>query len=203
LTVILMPEIGITSKSNIADAKLVARKLGIKSYIVPINNFIKQYKTCSWLQSKIAKANLRARIRATILYNFANSNNAIVVGTGNKTELYLGYFTKYGDAAVDVLILADLWKKEVRQIAELVGVPYHIIWKIPTAELWKGQTDEGEIGMTYDVADEILHLLIDKKFNPKQIQAKGYPKTLIGKITRIIDSTSHKRQSPPILKVSG
>lgn len=201
LTGILMPELGITSKSNLADAKLIAKKIGIKSHVVPINNFIKQYKTCNWPQSKTAKGNLRARIRATILYNYANSNNAIVIGTGNKTELYLGYFTKYGDAAVDVLILADLWKREVRQIAGLVGVPYHIIWKIPTAELWKGQTDEGELGVTYDVADDILHLLVDKKMSPKTIASKGYPTKTINKIINTIKATAHKRQMPQILKI--
>lgn len=107
-------------------------------------------------KSILANANLQARIRMCILYYYANRNEYLVCGTGNKSELFMGYFTKYGDGGVDILPLGDLTKTQVRQLAKELGIPQEIIDKTPSAGLWEGQTDELEMGITYKQLDEII-----------------------------------------------
>lgn len=107
-------------------------------------------------RSHLAEANVRPRLRMTALYYLANLRNGVVVGTGNKSEATIGYFTKYGDGGVDLLPIVDLYKHEVRALARELGVPEPIIAKPPSAGLWQGQTDEGEIGLTYDQLDAAL-----------------------------------------------
>ncbi|GAI53780.1 unnamed protein product, partial [marine sediment metagenome] len=106
--------------------------------------------------NQVALGNIKARLRMVLIYYYANFNNYLVCGTGNKTEISLGYFTKYGDGACDILPLGDLYKFEVREIARVLGIPEQIIKKVPSAGLWQGQTDEGEIGFSYDVIDKTL-----------------------------------------------
>lgn len=191
VTALIIPEHGLTSPKNTADAAALAKQLGIKAITIPLNRFLSPFANVGWKQSKLAKMNLRARARALLLYNYANSNGCLVVGTGNKTELKLGYFTKYGDGAVDLEPIGDLYKCEVRTMARLLGVPDRIVDKTPTAELFHGQTDELELGMSYDDADALL-----------MRQARGEPVT--GKkgarILKIIAMNAHKTQLPPVLE---
>jgi len=133
----------------------------------------------------LAAANLKPRLRMLTLYYFANRLNYLVAGTGNKSELTVGYFTKYGDGGVDILPLGNLVKREVRQLAALLGVPRPIIEKVPSAGLWAGQTDEGEMGLTYEQLDRFL----------RTGQAEpGVEET----IRRMSECSQHKRRLPPV-----
>lgn len=196
ITALVMPEKGITKKQNIADAIFVANKLGIKNYLVWINPLLKAFEKMPWKQSSSAKANIKARARMAILYNYANSSNFLVAGTSNKTELLLGYFTKYGDGAADFLPIASLFKGEVRELAGELGVPKKIIDKTPSAELWKGQTDEKEIGLSYEKIDLILKTLIDEKRAKIEIVSIGILPEEFEIVAGKIKSGRHKREMP-------
>jgi len=139
-----------------------------------------------------------------ILYYHANDLNRLVVGTGNRTELLVGYFTKYGDGGVDILPIGDLYKTEVRLLASQIGVPLEIIKKPPTAGLWAGQTDEEELGIKYEILDKILYLMVDKNLDDNEIAQKL--KIPINEVLRIkmkINNSQHKSepaQSPGLLE---
>lgn len=155
ITALLMPEKGLSKKIHVEDSIGLCRSLKVNYDIIPINGFIRPYLKLPW-RSKLAEMNTRARIRATILYSYANANNALVIGTSNKTELRLGYFTKYGDGAVDVEVIGDLYKTEVYQLAGYLKLPKNFITKRPSAELKENHADEDEIGETYEKIDNML-----------------------------------------------
>jgi len=179
---------------DLKDAKLVARKFKIRTKSVDLcgvhDSFLKVLPNAS----NLVLANLRPRLRMATLYYFANKFNYLVCGTGNKSELMAGYFTKYGDGGVDILPIAGLLKKDVRKLANELGIPAHIIMKAPTAGLWPGQTDEGEMGITYNELDDILYRL---EHNKKQ--AAGKEK--VAKVRRMIARSGHKRNMPAICNI--
>jgi len=142
-----------TSIEDIDDAVSVADKLDIEYEIIPIEGLIEPFTNIChhYGNEKIANANLKARIRMIILYYHSNRMNRLVVGTGNRSELLVGYFTKYGDGGVDILPIGDLYKTHILQMASYLGVPENITKKAPTAGLWAGQTDEEELGIKYQV----------------------------------------------------
>src|SRR3989338_3884041 len=195
---ILMPEIGVTQRSSIDHAIKIANIIKIKYTIQPINEFLKPFNKLRWQQNKIAVINTKARIRANILYNYANSNNALVIGTSNKSEILLGYFTKYGDGAVDIEVIGDLYKTQVYELAKFLGISEKIINKVPTAELYPGQTDEGELGASYDKLDAILRLYIEEKNSINTIIKKGFNKKIVENIIERIKLNEHKRTMPMI-----
>lgn len=199
---LLMPEIGITSKRNLKDAEEIAKKLKIKYFIKPINDFLKPFESLQWKQDKYAIANTKARIRANILYNFANANKALVVGTSNKSEIALGYSTKYGDMAADILILGDLWKTEVLELAKFLKIPKKIINKKPTAELLPEQTDEKELGAPYSILDKIMQLYIEDDLSVNEIIEKGFNRNLVKNIVNKIRINEHKRKPPVLIRIS-
>jgi len=126
----------------------------------------------------------------------------LVVGTGNKTEILLGYTTLYGDSACALNPIGDLYKTQVRQLARAVGVPEVIIDKPPTADLWSGQTDEGELGFTYEEVDKLLYLLIDQRFTPDECQEAGFSKEFVLNVVERVRRNQFKRVLPPIAKLS-
>jgi NAD+ synthase len=156
VTALLMPEKGVTKKRNVHDSINICRQLEIRYFLQPIDSLLYSFKNIKFPLNNLAKINLKARIRAAILYSYANTNNAIVIGTGNKTELTLGYFTKYGDGAVDILPIGKLYKQQVKEIAVLLKIPRYIIDKKPTAELYRNQLDEDELGLKYEELDRRL-----------------------------------------------
>jgi NAD+ synthase len=150
---LLLPEKGITPPEDIVDAREVAGLLGIRYIEMDISPILERYDEILPSEKvreipRLVAGNLKARVRMTLLYWYANLENLLVLGTGNKTEIMLGYSTKHGDAAADILPLGGLYKKDVRALAKSLGVPRRIIEKDPTAGLWPGQTDEGD-GITY------------------------------------------------------
>lgn len=188
---LIMPEEGLTKKENVEDAVEFCKEVRIKCQIVYINDFLKVFKKLKWKQNKNSLINLKPRIRMCILYNYANSNNALVIGTSNKTEILLGYFTKYGDGAVDIEVIGDLFKTEVIKLAKFLKVPEKIINKTPTAELYHGQTDEEELGASYKDIDNILKKIDKKKSEESQ---------LFKKIIKRIKNNKHKREKVPVVK---
>lgn len=138
-------------------------------------------------------ANLKPRLRMATLYFFANKENRLVVGTGNKSEIMMGYFTKYGDGGVDILPLGGLLKRQVRELARELGIPARIIAKPPSAGLWAGQTDEGELGITYDDLDQILTAL-------ESGGTVDFNGQLVDRVKRHIAETKHKRAPIPIFE---
>lgn len=193
-----------TSNEDIEDAKLVAENLGIKYKTLHIDELIEPFpKMCpKCSESALANGNLKARIRMMLLYYHSNSMNRLVAGTGNRTELLIGYFTKYGDGGVDILPIGDLYKTDVRQIAAYIDVPKNIIEKIPTAGLWTGQTDEEELGIKYELLDKILYLMADENLSTRETAEQleiSHDEVL--RIKNKIEVSRHKLSSPSIAQI--
>jgi NAD+ synthase len=153
-----------SQKIDIIDAKKVAKKFDLNIKTIDLTNVYQNFLKVLPEGNKLSLANIKPRLRMLTLYYFANNLNYIVAGTGNKSELSVGYFTKYGDGGVDILPIGNLYKSEVRAMAKYLNIPSEIIKKPPTAGLWAGQTDEDEMGMTYDYLE---YSLKNKKLNKK------------------------------------
>lgn len=194
-----------TSYEDVNDAKLIAENLGIKYEVIDISPIEEKFLAlCNHkdLSNKVATGNIKPRIRMTILYYHANLLNRLVVGTGNKTEILVGYYTKYGDGGVDILPLGGLYKTQVRWLAEYLKIPNHIIWKTPTAGLWVGQTDEEELGVKYDILDLILHGLVDLKMKTWEVAENiGVEIETVNKVLKMIKNSEHKRKPIPVANI--
>ncbi|MCD6328810.1 MAG: NAD(+) synthase, partial [Candidatus Cloacimonetes bacterium] len=146
---------------------------------------------------KIRRGNMMARARMCTLYDLAAKEHALVLGTSNKTELYLGYVTQFGDAACAFEPLGHLYKTEVWKLAEMMGVPENIVKKIPTADLWEDQTDEEELGLSYNDADEILYALYEKTLPHEELLSRGFTEEQILHIVSIVERNRFKQSIPP------
>ena len=193
-----------TSPEDIEDAVKVAEELEIEYKILHIDELItplpQMCPECS--ESDLAKGNLKARVRMMLLYYHSNAMQRIVAGTGNRTELLVGYFTKYGDGGVDILPIGDLYKTEVREIADYLEVPENIIKKTPTAGLWTGQTDEEELGIKYGPLDKILYLIVDKGLRTDEVSKhlKIHEEEIL-RVKNMIESSKHKLSSPYLAEI--
>jgi NAD+ synthase len=200
---LMLPEKGISAKTDIDDAVEIAKILGIDHNIIEISQVLASFSSAIPVfdrNVKTANGNLKARTRMCILYYHANLMNRMVVGTGNKTELLLGYFTKYGDGGVDIEPIGDLYKTQVRGLSRYLGVPLRIIEKTPTAGLWPGQTDESELGVSYEMADQILTMLVDEKKKISEVKSK-FPPGIVDKLARRVSLSEHKRMPPPSVEI--
>ena len=151
----------------------IAQNLGIDYKEISVDSILNEYLSATQLsEDDLAIGNLKARIRMSIIYYFANQKNYLVCGTGNKSEILIGYFTKHGDGACDMEPIGDLYKTEVFKLSEFIGIPEEIISKPPRAGLWENQTDESEIGMSYDLLDQILYLYTEKDMKDNEIAEK-------------------------------
>ena len=180
-----------SNPQDLQDAKAVAKKLGIKSKTINLSKTYNDLIKILPPAGKMAVYNLKPRLRMLTLYYFANKLNYLVCGTGNKSEIMMGYFTKFADGGADILPIADLFKKQVRELAKELRIPEEIIYKVPSAGLWPGQSDEKEMGITYAELDDILERLGKNK---KQISSKEKVKEIKGKIKE----SEHKRKGPSI-----
>ncbi|MBU1326580.1 NAD+ synthase [Patescibacteria group bacterium] len=147
---------------------------------------------------KVRRGNIMARVRMTLLFDAAKRRKALVVGTENKSEYLLGYYTRFGDEASDIEPLRNIYKTQVYQLARHLGVPQQILLKRPSAGLWEGQTDEGEFGFSYQDADEVLHQLYDEKNSTEQILKSGINKEALEKISNWMERNSFKHRVPII-----
>lgn len=199
---VMMPESGRTPPEDILDAQEVAERLNIEFRIVEISDMLRSFSIFIPgydASNRIAAGNLKARVRMCALYYYANAYSRLVVGTGNKTELLLGYFTKYGDGGVDIEPLGCLYKTGVRELARYLDVPKSIIDKVPSAGFWPGQTDEGELGISYDMADRILSKYEAERLDAKSISLSlGIPLDMVASVLGRVETNKHKRAVPPI-----
>lgn len=188
---------------EIKDAILVCNILGIEYKIISIKSIIEEFEKILGLDSnKIVKGNLMVRTRMVILYSYANAKNYLVMGTSNRSEYLVGYFTKWGDGASDIAPLLNLYKTEIWEIAKKIGVPEKIIQKKPTAGLWKNQTDEDELGINYLILDQILHKMFDLKMKADEISKKlNISLEQIEYVKNLVRKTIHKRKLPPSPKI--
>ena len=187
---IFMPDC-MTPQSDYRDIALLSDRSGVTVDLVNIDPIVKQAAELTHQADRRVIGNVKSRIRMTILYAFANSLNGIVLGTTNRTEYLTGYFTKFGDGGCDIEPIMHLYKGEVRMLAEYLGVPETIIRKKPSAGLWEGQTDEDELGLSYDDLDEALKNVIDLH---KPAESPGERKAM-----DLFRSTEHKRSVPPAI----
>ncbi len=191
-----------TSPACVDDATTVVQHLGIRRQTIDITPQIDAYFEQLPDADRLRRGNKMARERMAIIYDHAKAWQALVFGTGNKTEALLGYTTLWGDMACDLKPLGNLYKTQVRQLAQHLGVPQHIIQKPPTAGLWPGQTDEGEMGVTYADADQILYRLIDLQLPAEHTAAEGFDRALVDKIQKMVQASAHKRCMPPVVQLS-
>jgi len=174
-------------------AYLVARKLNIRVERIVLDTVYDKFLEILPSGKDIALANIKPRLRMLTLYYFANNLNYLVLGAGNKSEILIGYFTKYGDGGCDILPLGGLLKSEVRELAKELKIPEEIIKKPPSAGLWEGQTDEGEIGLSYEDLDRVLLAIESGKID-------FLPKEMVDKVKRLVESSKHKRAPAPVFR---
>jgi NAD+ synthase len=191
-----------SSPDSAEHAQLVIDTLGVKSLTIPISDMadalINQFPD----MDRIRQGNIMARLRMVVLYDQSQAFRGLAVGTGNKTEILLGYTTLYGDSASALNPLGDLYKTQVRQLAKAVGVPQVILEKPPTADLWLGQTDEGELGFTYAEVDQLLFMLVDQRYRPEDCVEAGFDENFVREVMERVRKNQFKRLMPPIAKLS-
>ncbi len=193
---LIMPDSKISPKEETEDAIKIVDTLGINYKLIDINSIHKEYYNVLE-PNDLALGNLRARIRKNLLYYYANSKNLLVLGSSDKSEFNIGYFTKFGDGAADLLPIVSLYKTQIRQIAKELGLPNNIITKKSSPNLWPNHVAESEIGATYDEIDCILYCIIDKKLSVDETvsQTKIESET-VEKIYQLYKKSEHKRITP-------
>jgi NAD+ synthase len=191
-----------SSQESLDHARLVIDATGVQSLDIPITDMAEPLLERFPDMSKVRRGNIMARTRMICLFDQSAAFGGLVIGTGNKTEILLGYSTLYGDSACALNPLGDLYKNQVRQLSRAIGVPDVIVNKPPTADLWAGQTDEAELGFTYDEADRLLYLLIDQRYTPADAVDAGFDKKFVDAVVERVRRNQFKRVLPPIAKLS-
>lgn len=191
-----------SSPDSLEHAQLVIDALGVQSLTIPITDMADALLARFPEMNRVRQGNVMARLRMIVLYDQSAEFSALPLGTGNKTEILLGYTTLYGDSACAINPLGDLYKTQVRQLSRAMGVPEVILQKPPTADLWLGQTDEGELGFTYDEVDQLLYLLVDQRYRPEDCVEAGFPESFVRAVMERIRRNHFKRVMPPIAKLS-
>jgi NAD+ synthase len=185
------------------DAGELARSLKIRHERVDITPMVDAYFASRPDADRLRRGNKMARERMSILYDLSVVHRALVLGTSNKTEILLGYGTLYGDTACALNAIGDLYKTQVRALAEFVGVPEKIRRKPPSADLWPDQTDEGELGYSYDDLDRLLVLLIDQALKPAEVEARGFARRMVRDVLDRVERNRFKSRPSLIAKVTG
>jgi NAD+ synthase len=193
---LIMPDTAITPKIETEDALKMISLTGIEYKLIDIKPIVNEYSM--YLEpNERAKGNLRARVRTNILYYYANAKNYLVLGSSDKSEYQIGYFTKFGDGASDITPIISLYKLQVREIAKHLGVPKNIITKKSSPHLWKDHEAEEELGVQYEEIDSILYCLFEKKQSIEETQKNTQiSKEVIEKIQQLHINSEHKRLLP-------
>lgn len=192
-----------SSKESITDAMEVVNALGVSHSLVEITPMADAYfdSYCPEGISDIRKGNIMARMRMVVLYDFSAKLNALVIGTGNKTEILLGYTTLFGDSACAVNPVGDLYKTQLRSLARYLSVPETILKKKPSADLWKDQTDEGEMGFTYEEADKYFYYKYETKLSDDLLIKAGFSEQFINKVESMVGKNKFKSELPVIARI--
>jgi len=191
-----------SSADSLTHAQMVIEMLGIPFLTIPITEMVEPLIQRYPDASLVRRGNIMARSRMIVLYDQSEEFHGLVVGTSNKTEILLGYSTQFGDAACAINPLGDLYKTQIRQLSGALGIPAEIILKPPSADLWIGQTDEGELGFTYENVDKLLYLLVDQRYSPQDCIEAGFSNSFVETVVKRIQRSHFKRVQPPIAKLS-
>ncbi len=196
---LLMPEKGLTSAESTADAIELADRLGLAYAVQEINTHLDEFKKLPWKQTDWSIGNIKPRVRMMMLYNYANANNALVMGTSNKSELLLGYGTKHGDIASDIMPIGNIYKTDLIEIAKYLKMPLKIIEKKPTAKLMPCQTDAEDLGAPYSEIDPILRDFCDNNESVEDLKKK-HNSNILNKIIERVNSNKHKGKFAYLVK---
>jgi NAD+ synthase len=191
-----------SSPDSLEHAQLIIGQTGVQTITIPITPMVEPYLDMIPDGELVRQGNVMARQRMIVVYDQSVAFKGLVVGTGNKTEILLGYTTLYGDSACAINPIGDLYKTQVRQLARDIGVPDVVIDKPPSADLWEGQTDEDELGFTYEEVDKLLYRLIDQQQSPEACVKAGFEKSFVGEVIKRVRENHFKRVMPPIAKLS-
>lgn len=191
-----------SSADSLEHAQTLIDQFGCPSVTISITEMTDPLIALEPGMSALRKGNIMARARMIVAYDQSEAFKGLVVGTGNKTEILLGYTTLFGDSACALNPIGDLYKTQVRQLARALGIPETIIAKPPSADLWAGQTDEGELGYTYQEVDKLLYLLIDQRYRPQECVETGFDEIFVRHVFERIRKYQFKRVLPPIAKLS-
>ena len=190
-----------SNPDSLNHAKLVIEDLKINSKTIEITDMIDAYFKNEKEASSLRMGNKMARERMSILFDYSSKENALVVGTSNKTEIYLGYSTQFGDAACALNPIGDLYKTNIWDLSRYLKIPNELIEKKPSADLWEGQTDEQEMGLTYKEADQVLYRMLEENKTVEEVLAEGFNKDLVDNIVRRMNRSEYKRRMPLIAKI--
>lgn len=192
-----------SSAESVVHARLVADQLGVSTELVDITPMVDPLIALDEDMDRLRRGNIMARQRMIVLYDRSSRERGLVVGTGNKTETLLGYTTLFGDSACAINPLGDLYKTQVRQLSAWLGIPDVVIRKAPSADLWTGQTDEGELGFTYERVDELLLLMVDEQLSDEELISRGFESGFIDTVRGMIRRNQFKRMPPVIARLAG
>lgn len=191
-----------SSSESLEHAQLMIDKFGVQSETIEITGIVDPLIEHDPSMSDKRKGNIMARARMIVLYDRSEVFKALPIGTGNKTEILLGYTTMWGDMASALNPIGDLYKTQVRQLSRALAIPDVIIDKPPSADLWVGQTDEGELGFTYEDVDKLLYLLVDHRYSAQECIEEGFDDKFVRSVLARVRRNQFKRMMPPIAKVS-
>ncbi|WP_338964185.1 NAD+ synthase [Fusobacterium vincentii] len=190
-----------SNPDSLNHAKLVIEDLKINSKTIEITDMIDAYFKNEKEATSLRMGNKMARERMSILFDYSSKENSLVVGTSNKTEIYLGYSTQFGDSACALNPIGDLYKTNIWNLSRYLKIPNELIEKKPSADLWEGQTDEQEMGLTYKEADQVLYRMLEENKTVEEVLAEGFNKDLVDNIVRRMNRSEYKRRMPLIAKI--
>jgi len=191
-----------SSPDSLEHAQLMIDQFKIQSKTIDITDMVDPLIERDSKMSNTRRGNIMARARMIVMYDQSEAFKGLPIGTSNKTEILLGYTTMWGDMASAVNPIGDLYKTQVRQLSRALGIPPAIIDKAPSADLWAGQTDEGELGFKYEEVDKLLYLLIDQRFSPQECVEEEFDEKFVNSVITRIRRNQFKRMMPPIAKLS-
>ena len=191
-----------SSADSLEHAQLMINQFKVRSETIDITPMVDPLIALDDGMSKTRKGNVMARERMIVLYDQSEVFKGLVVGTSNKTEILLGYTTQWGDSASAINPIGDLYKTQLRQLSRAMGIPGPIIDKAPSADLWIGQTDEGELGFKYAEVDRLLYLLVDQRYSPQECVEEGFDEKFVDAVVKRVQRFQFKRMPPPIAKLS-
>ncbi|MGE5249183.1 MAG: NAD+ synthase [Bacteroidota bacterium] len=191
-----------SSLDSLEHAQMLIDQLGMPSETIEITAMVDPLIAMDPDMSKVRKGNIMARERMIVLYDRSEDFKGLVIGTSNKAEILLGYTTLFGDSASAINPLGDLYKTQLRQLSRALNVPAPIVDKPPSADLWVGQTDEGDLGFTYEDVDRLLYLLVDQRYSPQEAIEAGFDERFVNAVVERVRRNQFKRMLPPIAKLS-
>ncbi|MDP8305681.1 MAG: NAD+ synthase [Candidatus Chlorobium antarcticum] len=192
-----------SSRESLEHADLMVQRLAIRSEEHDISPAVDAFFAGIPEESRLRRGNIMARVRMVVLYDVSARDGCLVAGTSNKTELLLGYGTMFGDMASAVNPIGDLYKSQLRGLARHLGIPAPLVDKAPSADLWQGQSDEADLGFTYEEVDILLYMMLELRMDRDSILAEGVPETFYARVRQMVVRNQYKRMMPVIAKISG